>query len=237
MKGYLIKEELEQKYKELQSLSKVASYYGVSKKSILNYMNKFNLDRKSALLPLDIKKIVGMFNSGVKMQEIADTIGVSYVTVRRRLQAENIETDTFHKKYKIKESGYILIMAHDHPRADIAGYVPQHILVAEKTIGRYLKEDEVVHHKNRNKSDNTPSNLQVMKAYEHKSMHSSEARKVVDLKEVVRMIDNGYIFIDISKHFNISESGLRRKLQKEGLYRKLLKGTPSHRNNQGKSLI
>lgn len=45
MKEYKQKELLEQKYNELKSMQKVAEYYGVSKKLILNHMKRFNIPR------------------------------------------------------------------------------------------------------------------------------------------------------------------------------------------------
>lgn len=45
MKEYRNKEILKAKYEELKSMKKVADYFGVSKRLILNYMNRFNLPR------------------------------------------------------------------------------------------------------------------------------------------------------------------------------------------------
>ena len=41
------------------------------------------------------------------------------------------------------------------------GYVLEHILVAEEMLGRPLTASEEVHHKNRDKLDNRPENLQI----------------------------------------------------------------------------
>lgn len=61
----------------------------------------------------------------------------------------------------VDKDGYILVLAHDHPRANRHGYVREHRLVVEKTIGRYLTPDEVVHHRNGVKDDNRPENLEL----------------------------------------------------------------------------
>ena len=54
---------------------------------------------------------------------------------------------------------YKSIYVPSHPRAFSNGCVYEHVLNAEEKIGRYLYDDEVVHHKDRDKSNNDPSNL------------------------------------------------------------------------------
>lgn len=56
-------------------------------------------------------------------------------------------------------NGYISVLSADHPFANKRGYVYQHRLVMEEMIGRYLKPEEVVHHIDENKQNNSPENL------------------------------------------------------------------------------
>lgn len=74
-------------------------------------------------------------------------------------------------------SGYVLAYAPMHPNAHRDGYVMHHTIVMERSLGRYLKPDEVVHHKNRIRNDNHIDNLELMNKREHSAMHMKERYK------------------------------------------------------------
>lgn len=64
------------------------------------------------------------------------------------------------KKFRI--NGYIGIYMPEHHRASkVNGCVYEHILVAEKMLGRLLLPTEVVHHIDKDRSNNSPENLMV----------------------------------------------------------------------------
>lgn len=67
--------------------------------------------------------------------------------------------------------------APDHPKANGVGYVLEHRLIVEAQLGRYLRDDEIVHHVNGDPADNRPENLAVMSQSEHVSLHAARRRE------------------------------------------------------------
>lgn len=63
--------------------------------------------------------------------------------------------------------GYVYILCHGHPRASRKHYVKRADLIAEIMLGRPLHPNEVVHHTNKARNDDTPSNLEVIDREKH----------------------------------------------------------------------
>jgi hypothetical protein len=76
---------------------------------------------------------------------------------------------------RIKEKrGYILIHMPEHPFA-VNKYIPEHRLIMEKHLGRYLKHNEIVHHKNHITDDNRIENLMLCSnIVSHRWVHHKE---------------------------------------------------------------
>lgn len=52
----------------------------------------------------------------------------------------------------------------------------EHRIVAERVLGRKLADNEIVHHKDGNRRNNAPENLEVMTQAEHAALHARERR-------------------------------------------------------------
>lgn len=125
----------------------------------------------------------------LSMPGIAKMCGVRYSTIYEHMGRFNIpkrtgieSTKLWHKRHpgvhkgknnsswkggRINRNGYIYIYQPDHPYAIKQNYVPEHRLVMEKKIGRYLYPWEVVHHINGIKNDNRDENLKLLPGSEH----------------------------------------------------------------------
>lgn len=68
---------------------------------------------------------------------------------------------------KIRKDGYIMVVApanHPYPSYITPSgtkYVLEHRLVMEQHLGRYLQPEEVVHHRDKNPTNNTIDNLEL----------------------------------------------------------------------------
>jgi transposase len=236
VKEYQKREVLEAAYNELKSMKKVADRFGVSKRLIMNCMNKCGIKRNPMRIPLNVSEIARLFRNGKSIKELAQKYSVSETTIKKRLWERGIQTDTFHKGYKIKDSGYVKILLPDHPRSDKDGYVPEHTLVMERNIGRYLKDNEVVHHINGIKGDNSIENLQLMTAFQHKCMHSGRERKIVDLQKAHDMFKNGHTIPEVCEAVGVCEKTLVKKLKEHDLWVTLPRGHHAHKKNRERTV-
>lgn len=157
-------------------------------KVILSFM--YNDERKS--IP-DIASILNvpynrarnfLMNAGVPLRSRADGIRA---TIHKRVSTRGLRR-TFTEEWKqniskaqrerwegkaagvsLKPNGYIEVTCGPNKGRGL------HCVVAEKMIGRALLPDEVVHHKDECRSNNSESNLEVMTRSAHMSHHRKGA--------------------------------------------------------------
>jgi len=95
---------------------------------------------------------------------------------------------------RIRQGKYLSVVNTNHPNADQGGYVLEHHLVMEKFLGRYLRDSEIVHHKNGDTLDNRLENLEIMNRAKHKRVHSLIGERTRFKKGRIAQNKNGKYF-------------------------------------------
>lgn len=71
---------------------------------------------------------------------------------KRNLEGYGVRQGADHPSWnggKTITNGYVFLMRPGHPRANPHGYAPEHVLIAEKSLGKPLPPKAVVHHHSR----------------------------------------------------------------------------------------
>lgn len=91
----------------------------------------------------------------------------------------NGNSKMYKDRKRYNKNGYVIVNIPEHPKAFNAISMPdrknfcvyEHVVVAEEMLGRSLGTDEVVHHLDFNRSNNSPENLLVLLNSEHAKLH------------------------------------------------------------------
>lgn len=168
--------ELQTLYAEGLTAEKLAKRYGVSKKTILRHLERLGVKRRTLRkVTSEIEAlIVELAKLGASVARAEAELGLEATTIREYAEKNGVKfKDLYHVGYITTWNGYRMIPMPDHPGADSKGYVREHVVVAEKALGRYLLRHEVVHHKDGDKRNNAPENLEVMSRREHAAHHAN----------------------------------------------------------------
>lgn len=90
---------------------------------------------------------------------------------------------------------YTRVWCPGHPRAN-NGYVYEHILVAEKALGRYISPKHPIHHVNEDKRDNRPQNLVIC---QDASYHALLHERMLNIAARNAFLDDDFSDIELDE--------------------------------------
>lgn len=137
-----------------------------------------NEDRR---ILIDDAYVAACFADGMTIAEIAALVGCSRPPVQKTLRRLGLSRPAKPRTGALDGHRNPAWRGGRHARVD--GYIEvwtptgkrlEHRVVMERHIGRALAEHEVVHHRDGNKTNNDPANLEVTTQSEHARHHSPE---------------------------------------------------------------
>ena len=90
---------------------------------------------------------------------------------------KNKKTVSWRKISNTNDKGYVNVYTPTHPFASKSGLVKEHRLIMESILGRFLQPHENIHHKNGNRSDNRPENLELWSVKQPKGQRADDKVK------------------------------------------------------------
>lgn len=155
------------------------------------------------------------FNKHLNTFEIEQETGISHETIRTFLHQHGgftslyrTRSDKMEKRYRLtqgrarkKESthgcllgqrmnkGYTMVYMPEHHRAHKDGYVYEHILVWEQTHDKKLPKNYIVHHRDGDKSNNSPDNLSALHKDRHRTVYQYKIQRIKALEVRVMQLE------------------------------------------------
>lgn len=77
---------------------------------------------------------------------------------------------------EMRSGGYTYLLVPSHPRASKKGYVKRADLVLEEKLGRALLPNEIAHHEDEDKGNDSPANLTPKTRPEHQALHTARRK-------------------------------------------------------------
>lgn len=172
-------------YRSGTTQRELAEQFGLSQSGVQNVVrrNGASAPRFGRRPRFDVEQMKRMYEEGKSLQEIADLLGMHNTSVWGYLKRAGVQCRPAgfqrgedHVGWKggrvMTSGGYVMVRIYpDHPffcmateKVDGASYVLEHRFVMAQELGRPLTEEETVHHKDGDKTNNHHSNLQLRRS-------------------------------------------------------------------------
>lgn len=174
-----------QMYENGESTASLAAFFKAGEATVLSVLKKHGVQlRKRTDLfihPAQRLEMRAMYEAGHSVEEVAKAFDMSWRPAQRVLEEAGVtirpagfrrgeEHHAWSGGRHEAPDGYIRVwLSADHPFVSMAqkhgdtvgGYVLEHRLVMAEKLGRPLTDSETVHHKDTNRQNNHPDNLEL----------------------------------------------------------------------------
>lgn len=171
--------------------TEIASHFSIGPYNLQSYLRRRGIKTKHgkrAAKKIDDQNLTVLLAQGLTHPQIASILGVCRSCVERRAVYLGLQTartgprsTNGHPQWgggrTLAKYGYIDIYVPLHPLARKIGRVPEHRLVMEIILERYLLEIEVVNHKDDHPCHNWPDNLNLFANNADHLRHELTGRK------------------------------------------------------------
>jgi hypothetical protein len=192
--------------------------YRISERSILFLTGLSREQFNNAKDQLTMNGLVDFCEDWVCIRTEIGYVASNYRGAKNEV-AKNREIDSvpvkIQKEFGLEINEYGLGNTTSYKRGS-AGY--KHRMIAESVLGRPLRSDEIVHHKDHDKGNNALSNLCILYASDHNDLHSGKVR-LSDIPYVINLdtLSNGN---DTTINLNNKSKSIEEELS---LWKKLWK--------------
>lgn len=167
-----------------------------------------------------IAEICAHFFSGYR--QVVRALAQAGVSTRKSGPRDREHSRRTLKDRVFDKAGYALVKRPEHHRSNSSGYVREHILVMEAKLGHPIPSGMDVHHKDEDKQNNHPDNLELFQSRgEHIRFHNferSSAKKLHLLTDdELRALYSRLSTPQIAKEFQTSPASVQRELVRRGM--------------------
>jgi hypothetical protein len=123
--------------------------------------------------------------------------------------------------------GYRFIRMPTHPYAHDNKYIPEHRVIMERYLGRYLAPDELVHHIDGDKLNNQLENLLIVSMAQHRRIHNYTTMKYshgYSDESLIKLYSDGFSTRDVACILGVSKSAIGDGVRRLGITRTHMSG-------------